>query len=261
LSGGEENVSDVGAYPFRRARHFHEGRRRDIRLIVLHSMESAEKGDTAEDVARYFQTTDREASAHLCVDNNSIIRCVHDDDTAFAAKSANADGLHIEHAGRAAQSRAQWLDAYSKPTLELSAKAAAAWAKAYGIPVRRLNVDQVRAGLEGFTDHDTISRAYPGTGHTDPGPHFPWDTYLDMVRRHLGSQTTSTSTEDFIVATKDELRALLAEQTEDITGGRRVRDENGNVIDADGVNISTADLYTAVEKLSAKVDALAARIQ
>lgn len=253
-------MTDVGNYPFLKAKHFYTGRQRKIRLIVLHTMESPEKGTTAEDVARYFQNIDREASAHLCIDNNSIVRCVHDADTAFAAKSANADGLHIEHAGKAGQSDEQWDDAYSRATLGLSAKAAAAWARAYDIPVRRLTPAQIKAGERGFCGHNDVQAAYPSSGHYDPGPNFPWTEYLQAVRTYLGIAPTTTTQGEFIVASKDEVKALLDEQTLAITGGTRQRDENGNVIDPNPRLVSNADLYTAVEGLRSEVAALRAEV-
>jgi hypothetical protein len=167
------------------ARHYYEVRRKPIRLIVLHSMESDEKGDTAESCKRYFETTDRTASAHVCVDNNSTARCVDDEDTAFGAKSANADGLHIEHAGRARQSRADWLDDYSWQMLdEQSAPQVREWMRLHGIPARRLTVDQVRDGVtKGITDHATVEKAFPSSGHTDPGLAFPWDLYMPLLTK------------------------------------------------------------------------------
>lgn len=68
-------------------------------------MEAPEKGDTAENIANYFHTTVKQASAHICVDNNSIVQCVLDNDIAWAAPGANSDGIHIEMAGYAKQKK------------------------------------------------------------------------------------------------------------------------------------------------------------
>ena len=48
-------------FPFVKARHFNKfgpGRRK-VRVIVIHSMEAQEKGETAENVAKFFQNTTR----------------------------------------------------------------------------------------------------------------------------------------------------------------------------------------------------------
>ncbi|MER6942476.1 peptidoglycan-binding domain-containing protein [Nonomuraea sp. NPDC000554] len=171
-----------------KARWFHSGRLSPIRLVVIHSMEWAEKPTTAEDCARMFATMGRQASAHVCVDNDSVVRCVADKDTAWAAPGANADGLQMELAGFARQTRGDWLDAYSKAMLKQAAAVAAGWARLYKIPVRKLSQAQLRAGLKGFTTHADVSDVYKRSDHHDPGAGFPWDVFLDLVREAMAGE-------------------------------------------------------------------------
>lgn len=171
------------------AKHYHKGRIRPVRLVVVHDMEWPETVSTAEDCAHMFATMTRQASAHVCVDNNSAVRCVADSDTAWAAPGANADGLQLEMAGFARQTRAQWLDAYSTAMLGQAAKVVAAWCKKYAIPARRLTAAELKAGHKGIIGHIDATKAYGGS-HTDPGPGFPWDVFLDMVRVELGGDTS-----------------------------------------------------------------------
>ncbi|MEU8270820.1 N-acetylmuramoyl-L-alanine amidase [Sphaerisporangium sp. NPDC049002] len=172
------------------ARHYHRGRLRPVRLVIVHDMEWAETPTTAEDCARMFATMDREASAHVCVDNNSAVRCVADADTAWAAPGANADGLQLEMAGFARQSRAEWLDDYSTAMLGQAAQVVAAWCVKYGIPVKRLSLAEVKAGKRGIIGHVDATRAYGGS-HTDPGSGFPWDVFLDLVKQCMKGDTPS----------------------------------------------------------------------
>lgn len=167
------------------ARHYHRGRIAPIRLAVIHSMEWAEKGSTAEDCARMFATMTRQASAHVCVDNNSVVRCVKDTDTAWAAPGANADGLQMELAGFARQKRADWQDTYSRALLKNAAAVAAVWCKVHRIPVRKLTRAELKAGRKGFTSHADVSAVYKRSDHSDPGAGFPWDVFLDLVRDAL----------------------------------------------------------------------------
>lgn len=210
---------------FIQARNYKVGRDgKQIRLLVCHDMEAPEGPLTAENVARYFAAKDtRMASAHYCVDNNSVVQCVKDSDTAYAAKGANADGLHFELAGYARQTPAEWVDSYSLPMLTLAAALVAAKARAYGIPVRKLTAAEVRAGKAGICGHGDVTKAYPpGTGHTDPGGQFPWPLFLDLIQKHTvtdhgGGKGTSapitpTTGEWDEMATKDEIRALIAEE-------------------------------------------------
>lgn len=171
------------------AKNYTKGPRKgSIRLIVMHSMESQEKPDTAESVAKWFAgPTAPQASAHFCVDNNSAVQIVDDQDIAWGAPGANADGLHIEMAGKAAQTRAQWLDAYSTGVLDQAAKVAAQWCIKYKIPAVRLTPAQVKDGkTKGICGHIDVTNAFPNLGtHTDPGKDFPWDIFLSKVKAQI----------------------------------------------------------------------------
>lgn len=172
---------------FVQARNYTKVDERYIDLLVIHTMESPEKPDTAEAVANWFAGPSApQASAHYCIDSNSVVQCVRDNDVAWCAPNANHNGLHFEHAGRASQRLAGWSDAYSTAELLLSAELAAAKVEAYGIPVVKLTPAGVRAGKLGFCGHIDVTRAFPGSGsHTDPGPGFPWPRYLSYVHAFL----------------------------------------------------------------------------
>ena len=174
------------------AKNYTKGPRKNkIRLIVIHSMESQEKPKTAKHVAQWFSgETAPKASAHYCVDNKEAVRVVDDQDIAWAAPGANSDGLHIEIAGSARQTRKQWLDEYSLGCLEQAAKVAAVWCVKYQIPVRRLSINQTVDGKsKGFIGHVDATRAFPYLkgDHTDPGKFFPWDVFLQKVLEAIGN--------------------------------------------------------------------------
>jgi N-acetyl-anhydromuramyl-L-alanine amidase AmpD len=160
---------------------------RPVDLIVLHSMESQEKPDTAESVAAWFASEKApQASAHFCVDANSIVQCVRVQDIAWHAPGANANGIGIEHAGRAAQTREQWLDNYSLPMLELSARLVAALCRAHNVPAIYQPWPALQHGARGITTHNDVSLAFHKSTHTDPGKGFPMDFYLGRVVLYLG---------------------------------------------------------------------------
>lgn len=163
--------------------NMYKGRVRPVRHIVIHTMEAKELPDTAENVAAYFQKPATRASAHYCLDNNSIVQGVKLSDTAWACPGFNASGVQFEHAGFAAQN-AGWDDDYSQQMLHRSAQLAANVADDYGIVVRRLTADQLRAGtVTGFLGHgDATAAGIAGNTHTDPGAHFPWTDYLDLTQ-------------------------------------------------------------------------------
>ena len=170
-------------FPFVKANFFKlvTGKRK-VRLIVIHSMEAAEKDNTAENVARFFAAPTTRASAHLCIDNNSIVQCVLDNNIAAAAPGANQDGIHLELAGFAKQTEAEWLDAFGILLLNNAAEAAAQYSLKYDIPVRRLtNEELANPAMKGIVSHAQVSAVFKKSTHTDPGPGFPWKFFLERV--------------------------------------------------------------------------------
>lgn len=181
-------MRETDRWPLVRAKWFtpvnpHLSPPRAVRVIVIHDMEFPERMDTAEVIARDFATrgADSKASAHICVDADSIIQCVLDRDVAYAAPGANNDGIHIELAGYGKQTREQWLDAYGVRLLDNGADAASQYCLKFGIPPDQLTDDALRAGAKGIVGHDQVSRVYQRSDHTDPGPNFPWDYFIERV--------------------------------------------------------------------------------
>ncbi len=169
------------AYPFVPSPHITRTSGRAIDLIVIHTMEMDEKGDTAESCARWFQNPIAKVSAHYCVDVDSIVQCVRDQDVGWHAPGANHDGIGIEHAGRAAQTGRDWSDDYSKKMLERSAGLVAELCRAYKIPVTWLYAADLLAGKRGITTHAAVSDAFKRGTHWDPGKNFPVERYLGLV--------------------------------------------------------------------------------
>ncbi|HYW14436.1 MAG TPA: N-acetylmuramoyl-L-alanine amidase [Longimicrobium sp.] len=187
-----DHVFETENWPFVRARHFKkiEGRRA-VRVIVIHDMEFPETKDAAEVIARDFANTSTIKSAHICVDSNSIVQCVLDNDVAFAAPGANSDGIQIELTGFAKQTRAQWLDPYGVLLMDRGADAAAQYCLKYDIPVRQLTNGQLGdKQSKGLVGHAQVSAVFKKSDHTDPGKNFPWDFFLERVKHHLTRRAT-----------------------------------------------------------------------
>lgn len=171
-----------------RARNFTDSSRTaaDVRVVVIHTMESPEGSNTAEAVADWFAGSSApQASAHYCVDNNSIVGCVNESDVAWAAPGCNRDGVQVELAGRASQTAAQWSDAYSKAELVRAAKLVADICHRQGIPARRLSNADLAAGKSGIIGHVQASQVYKRSTHTDPGSSFPWAAFVKDVQSFM----------------------------------------------------------------------------
>lgn len=210
---------ETDRYPFIKARHFTDVKTRNVRLVVLHSMEAPEKGTTAEAIARYFQRGEKKVSSHYCVDNDSIVQCVWDTDIAYTAPGANHDGIHIEQAGYARQTRAQWLDPYSQDVVNNAARVTAQICLKYNLPVRRLTNAELRAGKKGIVDHNQVSKVYGRSSHWDCGPEYPWDIFLERVRYWYGvykagvnkpNPEHSANDFDVVVTANNEVDQILA---------------------------------------------------
>lgn len=184
---------------FIQAKNYRIANRADCRLICIHSMESPEKPGTALAVAKWFAGSSAPmASAHLCVDSIDTIECVRQQDIAFAAPGANGDGYHVELAGRAAQSEAEWTDALSLATLKRAASAIALVCQAYEIPIVWLTVDQVKDGkTRGICGHHDVTLAFKKSTHTDPGAGFPKQMFLGLVFDALSALEASQIGEQF----------------------------------------------------------------
>jgi len=150
-----------------RAGLWHPGRAAVLSHVTVHCTQGA----TAEGAARWWQNAAAGGSAHVVVDDAVLVRAVNDADTAYHARSVNAYSLGLEIAGFAEWSTEEWLE--HRPRLEAAARIHAAWNAAYAIPL-------VWSTTRGFHSHAGL----PGNDHRDPGPGFPWDLYVSLVRGH-----------------------------------------------------------------------------
>ncbi len=163
-----------------------------VDLIVIHSMEGAEASTKAERVAAWFAGKNPRyeaprASAHYFHDDDSTVQGVKEDGVAWGAPGANHNGIHMEHAGRARQTRAQWLDPFGTAMLGRSANVSAGCVKRWDIPIEYVDHHALKAGTKdnparGFTTHWDVTKAFRKSTHVDPGKEYPMDWYLDRVR-------------------------------------------------------------------------------
>ncbi len=179
----------LGFVPFVQARHCRIlwPAKRDVKRIVIHTMECSESGlSAAENVAAWFAgPSSPVASAHYMIDRDSIVQGVRDTDEAWHASQANLSGIGIEHAGFAAQTASEWEDEASHAILCRSARLAARLCRLYQIPAMRLSEADIVAGRPGFCGHADVNHAYGNAGHTDPGKNFPWASYLAQVEENI----------------------------------------------------------------------------
>jgi hypothetical protein len=181
---------------FKQAKNYRRGRRGETRFglnvqpgticaIVLHSMESSEKGETAENVQGWFASANAPmASAHKNFDSNSIAESVRVEDEAFHAPPASRWAIGYEQAGMARQTVADWHDPFSWAMLRIVAVELAADCARHRIPLVRRSPDELRAGrINGVYQHDDVSKAWRQSDHWDCGPGYPIDEIIAMAAK------------------------------------------------------------------------------
>jgi N-acetyl-anhydromuramyl-L-alanine amidase AmpD len=170
-------------YPFVESPHRTRERGRVVDVVVMHTMEIAERPDAAAICARWFQSEVSHVSAHYCVDAGGVIQCVRETDVAWHARGGNSDSIGVELAGFARQTTAEWEDEYSAAVLSRAAELVADICRRRRIPVRWLVAGDLLADRRGITGHVEVSRAFHKSDHWDPGDGFPVEAFLDRVRR------------------------------------------------------------------------------
>jgi N-acetylmuramoyl-L-alanine amidase len=177
------------------------GRARTIG-VVLHTTRG---GGAPEDeygaTVAWFRNPAAGVSAHLVVGSpapDRVARCVHDEHTAWHARTANADHLGIE----VCQSRDG--DPISDFAYAAAAEACRLWAERYGFPLARV-YSEATPGLVGHEDTES-GRA---DGKTDPGGAFDWDRFLALCTG------AAPAPPDEVAALRDQLW-VIAERLEQL---------------------------------------------
>jgi N-acetyl-anhydromuramyl-L-alanine amidase AmpD len=154
---------------------------REISVVVIHTMEIAEREGAASACAAWFASPASEVSAHYCVDADTTIQCVREEDIAWHARGGNGNSVGIELAGFAGQAAREWNHDYSRAVLERAAALTADVCARHRIPIRRVRAAGLVAERSGITGHADVSAAFGKSDHWDPGPAFPWGRFLRRV--------------------------------------------------------------------------------
>lgn len=172
-----------------------------VRLYVVHLNIGPETPKlSAENVARYCARPlpPDYPAYHVIHDDDSDVLTAHDDERVNGAGGVAEVAYHACIVGRADQTAAQWADNFSTKAIAH----AAAWARIkcpeLGIPLRKINAAQVAADESGICGHWDVTQAYPANnaGHYDPGPHFPWDHFMELVRAETRAPEPVRAQED-----------------------------------------------------------------
>ncbi|MFW6692306.1 peptidoglycan-binding protein [Streptomyces sp. MAR4 CNX-425] len=136
------------------------GRSAAVDKVVVHVTQGSYAGAIS-----WFQNPSSDVSAHYVIrsSDGEVTQMVRNHDTAWHARSANSSSLGIEHEG--------WVDEPSWFTDTMYRSSAALTrhlCDTYGIPKDRTHV----------RGHNEL----PDNDHTDPGQHWNWTYYMELVR-------------------------------------------------------------------------------
>lgn len=153
-----------------------------IHRVVIHATVSPCVEGGARAVAAYFrETVTRPSSAHYVVDPGERVQVVFDSVVAYHAPP-NQHSIGVELCDPQAGKATRWFDTPHQQMLKRAAKLVARLCLAYGVPIRKLDVEALRAGAHGVCGHVDVSNAFRQTSHTDPGDGFPWPQFMEQVR-------------------------------------------------------------------------------
>lgn len=132
-----------------------------IDKVVIHVTQGSWEGSLS-----WFANPEAQVSAHYTIRSadGKVAQSVAEKDIAWHAGNweYNQTSIGIEHEGYVDQP--EW---FTEEMYQSSAKVTAHVAKTYGIPIDR----------EHIIGHNEV----PGATHTDPGPNWNWDHYMELV--------------------------------------------------------------------------------
>lgn len=154
-----------------------------ITTIVIHTTE----GSAASAIQRFQNPTSRVSAHYLVASDGQITQFVHEKDIAWHSGNpdVNAHSIGIEHEAFSMQP-----DTLTDAMYRSSAALTRYLCLKYDIPMDREHIighnevpDPKKPGQFGGVD-----------GHTDPGPYWNWDYYMQMATQGVGSPLPTTET-------------------------------------------------------------------
>lgn len=178
-------------------RNFSDRHGAPIQAIALHSTESSDRTgwDDLHGVRSWFNNAESQASSHLGIDGEGHTELwVPSTKKAWTILQLNPVTLNIEFVGRAGQAAKEWEEAQ----LKAGARWAAYWGARFDIPMTRGAVKNNHGApiisRKGVIRHSDLTDAGFGS-HTDPGPTFPMERFMELARyyRRYGWEPDSGS--------------------------------------------------------------------
>lgn len=179
--------------------------------VVVHTTEGGE--DTPQDIINLLQHTDSRiasdgygAGYSAVAENDTYLRMADDGTYVFAAPPMNAMYYHIVIAGKAGQTREQWLDEKSRPYIKgvavyiydmwkhcdkkwpLVKKTVGALRLGWKYDLSTKKLTRIGSDGDGYCGHADVALAFKASTHTDPGINFPWDILAQDIQDLINAE-------------------------------------------------------------------------
>jgi hypothetical protein len=153
-----------------------------VTCVVIHDEEYPLADNSAEQIASFFSTPSaKHGCAHYIEDADSEQHVVPDNQIAYHAPP-NKGTIGIERDGYASWSQEQWLVPKAQRTTFRVAARTAEICVRFKLPPVWLGVADVKARKKGVTSHNNRSKAFGQSSHSDPGPAFPVNPFMQAVK-------------------------------------------------------------------------------
>lgn len=177
--GPGRNYKKEGGAPMERAKWY----------VVIHNTSN---DASAPDEADYAKVRTDGTGSHYYADKVQVLQSTDTDRCVghVGSDEGNERGLSYEITGFNSWTREQWLANVAWDDL---AAVIARDCLHFDIPARLLTIAQMQSftpSVKGFVTHDMCRRAWGETTHTDPGPNFPMDHLLGLVKKIIGGTVT-----------------------------------------------------------------------
>lgn len=185
-----------------------------INRVVIHATVSPCERGGAVNIANYFASPSSGGSAHYVVDPGQIVRCLPDNIIGWhAPPNSNSIGVELT-CTLANEGKGHWGRANHQAMLRLAAKLVHDECRKHDIPMRKIGPRQLRRGVRGICGHDDVRDAWQQTTHWDPGPHFPWGQFIEMVRNAGEPVDNRTDVEKLLDSMNEkELRKIIRQES------------------------------------------------
>lgn len=226
-------------------------------IRVIHSTEGPMSRGNARALAgpNWFGGPKAGTSAHDIFDPSEGVKMVPDNRVAWhVGPGGNSFTRGSEHCAYTRYTREEWLSEAGQAMLDLSARYNAAAAKRDGVQPRWLSLTQLAHKESGFCTHNDIRLVFGGTTHSDPGPNFPYDWYMDRVRFYYdgGDNAAEGDWEAIVAASGDDILEMLGTINKNLSG-TYYKDTQPNATQEAG---SLKGITARLDEISEKLDKL-----